>query len=194
MNDQFPTIKKIIYNYFNHQIDFSRDEGFEELMIAINLGDFKLSDIKRELEMLLKGEIDWRKFGIDSFLLPDRPEVSADYVRNYLLYCIHDAVWQGEAIKMSKREELVVTTYNVLKKHLKKGGRWLFYSELYEELTLLDSFKDLKFYNLNHIWIDGRGVFDLRIVNKGIESFFQISLNESYLEYDIFDIWESSEH
>lgn len=194
MINQFPTIKRIIYNYFNHKIGFSRDEGFEELMTTIQLGDFKISDIKIELELLLKSEVDWRKLGIDSYLLPDRPEVTADYVKNYLLYCIHDVVWPDRIFVMSAREDLVVATFRILKNyHVEKKISWLFYEELYKEIILLKKFEELSFFNLNHILGDGRGVFDLRVVDRGIEKVFQISIAESCLEHKIYEVREPNE-
>ncbi len=193
MLEEFPIIKAIIYNYFNHQIGFSRDDGFEVLETTIELGDFRVNDIKMELILLLKSKVDWRNFAIDSYLLPESHILSLDYARNYLLYCIHDAAWPEKALSKSDREAIVVATYNILKNKRTEKEGWLSYKELHLELLSLNDFSDLQFFNMNHVWIDSSGIFDLRIIRKKDDRLIQIRLKEFCFECDIYTIWAFDE-
>ncbi len=186
-------IESIVKNFFNVDLDFSRDEAVEELMTAIDLGDIKTSDIRSELELMLNSEIDWRYFAVNSGLLFDRPEVTNEYAKDYLLYCIHDVAWPERSFKMSDREALVLVVYKKLKKIALEGGEWVSLKELYEEFRNDSSFQDLEFFNMNHAFIDGKGVFDLRIVEEDSIHVFQISLNKSYPDCDIYDVREPNE-
>lgn len=190
MIEQFPIIKAIIYNYFNHQIGFGRDEGFDVLKTSIELGDFRVENIKSELILLLESKVDWRKFAIESYLLPESHVLSSDYARDYLLYCIHDAAWPENALSKSDRESIVVSTFSILKNKLKEKEGWLSYQELHLELMNLNGFSELQFFNMNHVFIDGSGIFDLRIIRKKEESSIQIRLKEFCFERDIYTVWE----
>lgn len=193
MKQDFLTVRSVLYDYFNHHIDMPRDEGYLELMKAIKYGQINVDDIRNELCLLLKSNVDWRKFGIELSLVPDLPIYTNEFVRNYVLFCIHDVAWPEKVITMEEREKLVVFTFNILKKYSSENKDWLFYDELFNELTSIDEFEELEFFNLNHVFYDGRGVFTTRIVRRENESLIQIGIQEGFIDHDIYDLRDPNE-
>ena len=51
-------------------------------------------------------------------------------------------------------------------------------------------FKDLQFFNLNHIFGDSRGILDSRILTNGEEGFFQIKLADLCSGHGIYEVRE----
>ncbi len=176
--------KYIIESFFSTLSDQSRDENLDDLLREISLSNVNAGEFQEAYDLILLDEnFNWREFSILNDFHYDVPEFTNEMARHYFKYCFHDAAYPEHTFTLAMREELVVAVFNVLKAEKKE----LSFQKIYDKLKETKEYQDLDFFNLLHVFGDGRGIFERRIVLEEGEYLKKINILEDYrLGRDMF--------
>jgi len=164
VKDEFPYLFQVINNFFNVDIDWSRDEGVDEFQTSLEFGGYDLDGMRREIQAILSDkEFDWKQFSIETKLCYDRSQVTAEYAREFLKYCIWDVLYPENKLSQDMRRQLVTSIIEALSA-IERRESWYSMNEVHDVVLKLPQFSGLEFHNIFHVLTDAPGQYQMKFV------------------------------